>query len=102
MDETNFKHTGVQNDTFGLYSLQKGSAAFGASGSTLTPSMVEICNRAEWKMGRIRDKYIKFKNIGDQYLGQLVAGLDAHSPSFAYTPSSFEAKDYIGKNWMIA
>ena len=87
----------VQNETFGSHSLQKGSATFAASGSTMTPSMAAICNRAGWKMGGTRDKYIKFENAGDQYLGRVVTGLDALSPAFASTPPFLDASNDMEK-----
>ena len=58
----------------------------------MTPSMASICNRAGWKMGGTRDKYIKFENAGDQYLGRILSGMDCLSPSFAVTPPFFDAK----------
>ena len=51
LDEENFRRYGVQTELFGSHSLQKGSATFAGSGSTMAPSMASICNRAGWKMG---------------------------------------------------
>ena len=48
-------------------------------------------------MGGTRDKYIKFENACDQYLGRIVAGLDALSPSFASTPPLFNASNEMEK-----
>ena len=92
LDESNFRRLGVEVGTFGSHSLRKGSSTFAASGSTMTPSMASICNRAGWKMGGTRDKYIKFENAGDQYLGRILSGMDCLSPSFAVTPPFFDAK----------
>ena len=92
LDVDNFRRVGVENESFGSHSLRKGSATFAGSGSTMAPSMASICNRAGWKMGGTRDKYIKFENAGDQYLGRILTGLDALSPSFAVTPPFFDAK----------
>ena len=92
LDADNFKRLGVEVESFGPHSLRKGSATFVGSGSTMVPSMAAICNQAGWKMGGTRDKYIKFENAGDQYLGRLLSELDALSPSFAVTPPFFYAK----------
>ena len=92
IDEENFRRVGVENETFGSHSLCKGSSTFAGSGSTMAPSMASICNRAGWKMGGTRDKYIKFENAGDQYLGRILCGLDPLSPSFASSPPFFDAQ----------
>ena len=92
LDEENFRRFGVEIEAFGSHSLRKGAATFCGSGSTMAPSMAAICNRAGWKMGGTRDKYIKFENAGDQYLGRVLSGLDALSPSFALTPPFFDTK----------
>ena len=93
LDEDSFHRLGVEVSTFGSHSLRKGSSTFAASGSTMTPSMASICNRAGWKMGGTRDKYIKFENAGDQYLGRILSGLDSLSTGFAVTPPFFDAKN---------
>ena len=93
IDESNFRRLGVEVGTFGSHSLRKGSSTFAASGSTMTPSMASICNRAGWKMGGTRDKYIKFENAGDQYLGRILSGMNSLSPNFAVTPPFFDTQN---------
>ena len=36
-----------------------------------------------------RDKYIKFENAGDQFLGRTLAGLDSLSKNFSISPCFF-------------
>ena len=42
--------------------------------------------------GGTRDKYMKFENAGDQYLGRILSGLNTLSPGFAVMPPYFDAK----------
>ena len=46
-----------------------------------------------------RDKYIKFENASDQYLGRILSGLNTLSPGFAVT-SYFDAKTRV-ENEMV-
>jgi len=48
--------------------------------------MSAICNRAGWKMGGSRDKYIKYESAGDQILGRVICSLN---PLFAVSPPFF-------------
>ena len=92
MDELNFNRLGVDVETFGSHSLRKGSSTFAASGCTVAPSMAAICNQAGWKMGGTRDKYIKFENAGDQFLGRVLTGLNPVSSDFALSCPYFDTK----------
>ena len=86
-----FKRAGVEIDTTASHSVRKGSSTYAASGCTVAPSMASICNRAGWKMGGTRDKYIKFENAGDQHLGRVLCGLNPLSIDFSLTPPFFDA-----------
>ena len=43
-----------------------------------------------WSMGLVKEHYLQFKKAGDQYLGQVVSGLDVNDVSFAVSPAYFE------------
>ena len=40
-------------------------------------------------MGKVFDIYVKFGEIGDQYLGRVLAGLDPNSPDFSQVPPPY-------------
>ena len=92
MEETKFQRLGIDTDTTASHSIRKGSSTYAASGCTVAPSMASICNRAGWKMGGTRDKYIKFENAGDQHLGRILCGLNPLSVYFSLTPPFFDTQ----------
>jgi hypothetical protein len=84
-----FARIGVRPGTIGTHSARKGAATYAASGCTVSPSMSAICNRAGWKMGGSRDKYVKYESAGDQFLGRVVCGLNPLVQEFALSPPFF-------------
>ena len=88
-NQDEFARIGVKSGSIGTHSARKGSATLAASGCTVAPSMAAICNRAGWKMGGTRDKYIKYENAGDQFLGRTLTGLNSLSKEFSISPPFF-------------
>ncbi len=88
-NEAEFARIGVKAGTIGTHSARKGAATIAASGCTVAPSMSSICNRAGWKMGGTRDKYIKYENAGDQFLGRTLTGLNSLDKEFSISPPFF-------------
>mmetsp|Transcript_13416 Transcript_13416/g.25176 ORF Transcript_13416/g.25176 Transcript_13416/m.25176 type:complete len:440 (-) Transcript_13416:928-2247(-) len=84
-----FARIGVLPGTIGTHSARKGAATYAASGCTVSPSMSAICNRAGWKMGGSRDKYVKYEAAGDQFLGRVLCGLNPLLQEFALSPPFF-------------
>ena len=85
-----FLAIGVKPQDIGTHSARKGAATLAASGCTVSPSMAAICNRAGWKLGGSRDKYIKYESAGDQFLGRTVCGLDSTGMEFSVSPPFFD------------
>lgn len=84
-----FARIGVKPGTIGTHSARKGAATYAASGCTICPSMSSICNRAGWKLGGTRDKYIKYEAAGDQFLGRTLCGLNSLTKEFSLSPPFF-------------
>lgn len=84
-----FARIGVRPGTIGTHSARKGAATYAAGGCTISPSMSAICNRAGWKMGGSRDKYVKYESAGDQFLGRVLCGLNPLVQEFAISPPFF-------------
>ena len=87
-----FERIGVKVGSIGTHSARKGAATLAASGCTVSPSMAAICNRAQWKMGGTRDKYIKYENAGDQFLGRTLTGLSSLQKEFSISPPFFNTE----------
>ncbi len=45
---------------------------------------------AMWSMGHVKERYLQYAKTGDQYLGQVVCGLDVNSVKFAVSPPYFK------------
>ena len=84
-----FEKIGVTPENIGSHSARKGAATLAAAGCTISPSMASICNRAGWKMGGTRDKYIKYESAGDQFLGRTLCGFSSLTKEFSLSPPFF-------------
>jgi hypothetical protein len=89
-NRSEFERLGVKVGSIGSHSARKGAATLAASGCTVSPSMASICNRAGWKMGGTRDKYIKYEAAGDQFLGRTLCGLNSLVKEFSVSPPFFD------------
>ena len=65
---------------------QKGGATYDNSGTTAPPSLTAVAKRGEWSMGKVMGVYWQCSEIGDHYLGRVLAGLNALKPSFDIMP----------------
>jgi hypothetical protein len=81
---------GFSPGNLGLHSARKGASSHACSGTTALPPMVSICLHAMWSMGHVKEWYLQFEKAGDQYLGQVVCGLDVNSVKFAVSPPFFD------------
>ena len=52
--------------------------------------MSSICNCAGWTLGDTRDKYIKYENAQDQFLGRVLCGFNILSEGFSNLPPFFD------------
>lgn len=83
----------VFNDV-GFHSVRKGSITKGAAGSPEGAPWAAIACRARWKIqekkaGTVYERYIKFDDASDKYLGRILAGLSFQDSSFASLPVHF-------------
>ena len=86
-NEAAFRKIGVEKGDIGT---RKGAATHAASGCTISPAMVAICNRAGWALVGSRDKYIKYEAAGDQFLSHTMCGFDPLSITFSVSPPFFD------------
>ena len=71
------------------HSTRKGAAVAARSGTTCPPPPSSVARRGEWILGKVFDIYWLFAESGDQYNGQILAGLDPHSNKFGVLPPHF-------------
>jgi hypothetical protein len=68
-----FQRHGCDPNDSGVHSVRKGAATIVASASTAGPSMPAICNRCNWSIGTVLDRYLRYEGAGDQFVGRTVA-----------------------------
>ena len=70
---TVFQGHGCDPKDSGVHSVGKGAATSVASASTAGPSMPAICNRCNWSIRTVLDRYLRYEGAGDQFVGRTVA-----------------------------
>ena len=92
-----FASLGMTPADFGTHSIRKGAATHISTGSTACPPIASICLRANWAMPGVLNRYIKYENAGDQFVGKCVSGRSRNNKKFgascAYWDFSAEAPD---------
>jgi phage-related protein len=88
--ESELKELGVGPGDLGTHSCRKGVATMVAGGCTVSPPIISLCIRAGWKMGGVKEKYLKYEAAGDQYVGRCAAGLNQLTKEFAVSPPHFD------------
>ena len=81
-----FAALGITPEDFGTHSIRKGAATHMATGSTASPPIASICLRANWAMPGVLNRYIRYENAGDQFVGKCVSGRSRKSKEFAASP----------------
>jgi hypothetical protein len=81
---------GILPGNLGLHSARKSTRNHACSGSMVSPPMVSICLHAMWSMGHVKEHYLQYEKVGNQYLGRVVRGLDVNSVEFAVLPPFLE------------
>ena len=87
-----FFAVGISAGDLGSHSVRKGAASHACAGSAVSPPMVSVCLRTMWSMRHVKERYLQYEKVGDQYLGRVVCGLDVNNVSFAVSPPFFDAK----------
>ena len=70
-------------------SIRKGASTVISTGSTVSTSMSSICLHKNWTLIGVKDRYIKYKKSGDQFVGRSVTGLPILEKYFAISPPCF-------------
>lgn len=81
-------------EVFGSHSIRKGSTTYALNGTTAAPSNGAISLRGTWSQHGARDRYVKYAEPQDSYLGRVLAGLDVTSVRFASLPPHFDSLQF--------
>jgi len=82
---------GVDPAEIGVHSIRKGAATYVMNGTTSSPSLAGLCNRAGWTMGKVKDTYLQYEAAQDQYIGRIICGLNVNSYTFSASPPYFSS-----------
>ncbi|KAL3772474.1 hypothetical protein ACHAWU_000036 [Discostella pseudostelligera] len=85
-----FVSLGMPPQYFGTHSIRKGAVTHISTGTTSCPPIASICLRANWSMPGVMNRYIKYKNAGDQFVGKCVSGRTRMSKEFGASPAYFD------------
>ena len=85
-----FVSFGIPPEHFGTHSIRKGAVTHIATGTTSCPPIASICLRANWAMPGVMNRYIRFENAGDQFVGKCVSGRSRLSKDFAASPAYYD------------
>ena len=67
---------GVQHGDLGTNSCRKGVVTMVSAGCLNSPPIISISIRCGWVMGGEKDKCLKYKAAGNQYVGRCASGLN--------------------------
>ncbi len=81
---------GMPPENFGTHSIRKGAVTHISTGTTSCPPIASIFLRANWAMPGMLNRYIKFENAGDQFVGKCVSGRSRLTKEFAASPAYFD------------
>ena len=79
----------VDPEELGTHSIRKGAAAYCCAGVHPGPPIVSICLRAGWTIGRVKERYLKYENAGDELVGRTLTGIPPTSCEFGISPAYF-------------
>jgi hypothetical protein len=74
---------GIEKGDLGTHSCRKGMATMVAFRSTVSPPIVSLYISAGWVMGGVKEKYLKYKAAGDQFVGKCATGINQLCKTFS-------------------
>ena len=89
-----FESLGISVEDFRTHSIRKWEDTFVAKVCTVSLPMASICLRANWTLRGVKDRYIKYKKSGDEFVGRAVTALPILKKYFAMSPPYFDITSY--------
>ena len=74
----------------GTHSIRKGAATYCCAGVHPGPPVISVCLRAGWSVGRVKERYLKYENAGDELVGRTLTGIPPTSCKFGISPVYFD------------
>jgi hypothetical protein len=73
----------MKPEYFGVHSIRKGAITHAECGVTSSPPIASICIHANWKMPEVMNRYTRYENARDQYVGRYVSDRSRLKKEFA-------------------
>ena len=83
--EAEVSELGVNPQMIGTHSIRKGAVTY-MSSLPGGPSISSACIRAGWTMGSVKDVYMRYLSLGDQFVGRCLSMLPLLQMEFASSP----------------
>ena len=81
---------GLEPEDIGPHSFRKGAGTYCSSGCTGGPSIVAILMRGGWEIGQVLDRYLRYSEAGDEFVGRVISGLPLSEAAFTAPPPHFK------------
>ena len=88
--EAIFQAHGTDPTEIGSHSIRKGAATYCCAGAIPGPPIVSVCLSVGWTIGKVKERYLKYENSGDQYVRRTLTGISPSSGEFAFSPCYFK------------
>ena len=92
-NEDEYFQIGVSAQDIGTHSVRKGAATYCCAGVHPGPPVISVCLRAGWSVGRVKERYLKYENAGDELVGRTLTGIPPTSCNFGISPVYFKSND---------
>ena len=80
-----FECLGISVEYFITHFIRKGAATYIATCCTVYPPVASTFLRTNWTSGGVKERYIKYKKSGDQFIGRAVTGLPILKEDLQFT-----------------
>ena len=88
--EDKYQANGDDVSDLGSHSIRKGGATYCCAAANPAPPIVSVCLRAGWSLGRVKERYLKYENTGDELVGRTLTGINPSSGEFGISPCFFK------------
>ena len=92
-NEHEYNAIGVSHQDIGTHSVRKGAATYCCAGVHPGPPVISVCLRAGWSVGRVKERYLKYENAGDELVGRTLTGIPPTSCKFGISPAYFDRNE---------
>ena len=79
----------VDPKEIGSHSIRKGATRYYCAGVHSGPPIVSVRLRARWTIQRVKERYLKYENAGNELVGRKLTGIPPTSCEFGVSPPNF-------------